>query len=168
MDGQLRTANRIVDLLLLDNHNDSAAQTFASYWYAFASSVYVAEDRLNQARLYADRGIYQFPRSSQLFVARGIVAEMSARQAEGDPRTARDGLSGSAARKHEQLLTTASATFEHAIELDQANAVAHLHRGWTLQQLADHRATGEFNLALASASDDGVRYLAHLLLGAAA
>ncbi|HEY1912889.1 MAG TPA: hypothetical protein VGG73_18345, partial [Vicinamibacterales bacterium] len=93
---------------------------------------------------------------------------MTARQVEGDPRIARDGPSGAAARKHEQLLTTASRYFERAIELDKASAVAYLHRGWILEQLADQRATQELHLALTNASDNSVRYLAHLILGAAA
>jgi tetratricopeptide (TPR) repeat protein len=163
---QLRTANRILDRWLSQNHDDSA--TFASYWYAFASSIYVAEGLLDRARALADNGLYRFPRSSELYVARGIVGEMVARQAEMDPRVATLGPSGSFARRFEQLLTSASGNFERAIELDKANAVAHLHRGWTLHQAGDHRAEHEIDLALENASDDGVRYLAHLILGAVA
>lgn len=169
VDTQLRFANRIIDRLLSQNHDDSAAQTFGGYWYAFASSIYVSQGLLNQARAYADNGLHRFPRSSVLLVARGVVAEMIARQAEEAPRIAVDGWSrGAAARRHEQLLTAASVNFELAIELDKASAVAYLHRGWILQQLGDQRATRELNLALANASDDSVRYLAHLILGAAA
>ncbi len=165
-DAQLRTANRILDRLLSRNPDDSA-KTFGSFWYTFASSIYVAEGSLDRARAYVDNGLYRFPRSSELFVAKGIVAEMIVRQQmEGDPRIARDGPSGGAARKFEQMLTAASGHFERAINLDKANAVAYLHRGWTLQQLADQRAARELELALANASDNGVRYLAHLLLGA--
>jgi tetratricopeptide (TPR) repeat protein len=165
-DTQLRAANRILDRLLSQDPDDGA--TFASYWYAFASSIYVAEGLPERARAYVDNGLYRFPKSPELYVARGIVGEMVARQAELDPRVATLGPSSAYARRFEQLLTSASGNFEHAIELDQANAVAHLHRGWTLHQAGDRRAEREIELALANASDDGVRYLAHLILGAVA
>ncbi len=166
VDTQLRTANRVIDLLLSQNRDDSAAQRFASYWYAFASSIYVAEGLLNQAKTYVDNGVSPFPRSSELFVAKGIVAEMDARQIQSGLRTIR-GRSG-AARTFEQLLTEASGDFQHAIDLDKTNAVAYLHRGWIRQQLGDQRAGHELDLALANAADNEVRYLAHLLLGTVA
>jgi tetratricopeptide (TPR) repeat protein len=167
-DGQLRIASDVVDLMLSKGHIDSSAQAFAAHWYAFVGSVYVAEGLPIQARFYVERGVRQFPRSPELFIARGYIVELTARSAGFDPRVARDGSSGNAARRAEQLLTSAGINFQQAIDLDPANGSAHLHRGWIFQQLADRRAQRELELALATAQDDGVRLLSHLLLGSLA
>ena len=65
-------------------------------------------------------------------------------------------------------MEAAAADFQRALDLDPALAVARLHRGWIHHRLGDSRAAQELDAALNRATDNDVRYLAHLFRGAAA
>jgi hypothetical protein len=146
-----------------DSHE--RARSFTRRWYEFVGSLFAGAGRLEDAAAYVRAGLLEFPGDSMLYVVRGTIAEMSARLRfvpdlrERLPESPRD------RERIEQGLKPATSAYQQAADADDRNAVAWLHLGWINFFLEDKRAKARFDAALARASDDTVRYLAHLFLG---
>jgi tetratricopeptide (TPR) repeat protein len=138
---------------------------FVSRWYRLVASVYTSCELLNEATAHIQRGLDIFPDDAPLFVARGVVLEVTVRKRLlADWR--RDTVFGATNREAiESALKRATDQFMRALSLDLHNAEAHLHLGWVRLFLGDGRARAELDAAIADARDDRVRYLAHLFLG---
>jgi tetratricopeptide (TPR) repeat protein len=163
---QIANAQRLLAILTDDTGRRAAAQAFAIRWYAFATNLYAEQGLFDPAFRVARDGLAGFPQAPELYLARGTVYEMHATLA-GNSRFASvvgDRVSSDIRRMFE----AAAVDYQRALDIDGAFALAHLHRGWVHYHLYDSRAAQELNAALREAKDDGVRYLAHLFLGAVA
>lgn len=135
-------------------------RTFTRRWYEFVASMYVSAGRLEDAAWYVRTGLLEFPGDSMLYVVRGTIAEMrTPQQLPEDPRRR---------EQIERALKPATSAYLLAANADDRNAVAWLRLGWIEFFLQDKKAKDRFDAALARASDDTVRYLAHLFLGGVA
>jgi hypothetical protein len=67
-----------------------------------------------------------------------------------------------------RMFEAAAVDYQRVPDIDGAFALAHLHRGWVHYHLHDSRASQELDAALRDATDESVRYQAHLFLGAVA
>jgi len=162
----IANAQRLLAILTDDTRRRASSQAFAIRWYAFATNLYAAQGSFDPAfRIVAD-GLATFPRAPELYVARGTVHEMRATLA-GANRFA-NGLGDRVSNDMRRMFEAAENEYQRALDLDPALAIAHLHRGWIHYHLDDNRASRELDAALRNANDEGVRYLAHLFLGAVA
>ena len=165
---QVHNAEHLITVMATYRGDDELAQPFAIRWYALATSMYMALGSLDDGEYLVRSGVTKFPRAAELYLARGTLLETRAAQAEHDPRTAAYRGGGRIPTVVERLLGFAASDFQHALDLDSTMASAHLHRGWIYHHLGDNRASRELGAALAGATTDSVRYLAHLFLGATA
>ena len=156
----VRYADRLVRALIRSDHA-APMQTFAIRWYAFTTGMYTAQGVVDVASRVVLEGLTEFPRAAELYVARGEIQEMRANAPPALP-------SSTIAVQIGRMLQAAAADYQTAIDLDDTIAVAHLHRGRVHDLLGDTRARADLEGALRRARDDGVRYLAHLFLGAIA
>jgi tetratricopeptide (TPR) repeat protein len=140
---------------------DPSSRIFAGRWHAVVASMYTARGLVVAADRIIRDGLTDFPRSPELYVARGSIQEMRA-AAMTDLRSSP--TTGGVSR----VLEAAAADFRRALEVDRSLAMAHLHLGWVHHVLGDERSGRDLDAALAHATDDGVRYLAHLFRGAIA
>lgn len=162
-------AQRLLSVLTGDVRRRAASQSLAVRWYAFVTNVWSGQGRFTTAFASIRDGLTVFPRSAQLYVARGCINEARATMVlDFDPRIALIGDRDRVTREGIRSLEAAADDFQTALRVDPTLAVANLHRGWIHHRLGDSRATEELNAALSGATDDAVRYLAHLFRGAAA
>jgi len=140
-------------------------EPFIRRWFRFTASVYTSCELLKQASDQVLLGLSRFPEDSHLYAARGIILEMSVRKSLVPDLRRGDTLTGSRRQAAEETLTRAAAQYLHALTVDRHNAEAHLHLGWVRFLLEDQRAKADLDAALADASNDTIRYLAHLFLG---
>ena len=127
--------------------------------------MYTSGERMDAAASFVTAGLEAFRDDPGLYVARGIIIEVSVRKTFV-PDWRRDTVFGANQRgKVEDLMKSAAAQYLHALAIDSHNAEAHLHLGWVRLFLADGGAKAELDAALADAQDEGVRYLTHLFLG---
>jgi tetratricopeptide (TPR) repeat protein len=164
---QIEYASRLVTALLRGERYVESTRTFAIRWYAFATSMYASQGRTDLAARFLNAGLIAFPRAAELYVARGSIQEMRATLDEND--VARRDIPSTRAGPQLRiagLLESAARDYQHALDLDGALAMAQLHRGWVHHRLHDSRAGKDLESALAAATDDNTRYLAHLFLGA--
>ena len=163
---QIDNAKRLLRILTADATRRGRSKAFAIQWYAFTTSLYAAQGLFEVASRTVRDGLTDFPGAPELYVADGTVHEERASFAgDGNALTA-DGNPTS--NQSQRLLEAASAEYQRALAADGDLAAAHPHRGWVLFRLGDRRAAASLDLALAHATDDRVRYLAHLFRGAVA
>lgn len=165
---EIRNAERLVTVMIADSHGMESTRAFAIRWYAFTTSVYTAQGRLDAAERFVRSGLATFPRAAELYVARGSIAEMRASLEDDDLARALYGGAGKITRGIARLWESAAADYRRALDLDDTMAPAHLHLGWVHHLIGDKRASRDLDMALIGATDDSVRYLAHLFLGAVA
>src|SRR4051812_14362745 len=164
---QISNAQRLLDILTADTRTKAASRTFAVRWFAFATHLFTAQGLSDHAYRMVRDGLTVFPDAADLYVARGSVHEMRARAEDAALRARRlTGADGT--RRFRRLLEVAVEDFDRAAKADPALATAYLHRGDVRRALGDHRAAEDLGAALAAATDDRVRYLAHLFLGSIA
>jgi hypothetical protein len=133
-------------------------------WFRFVARMYGSCDRPTEAARYVKLGLLAFPEDPHLYTTRGILAEVRLRAILADWR--QGGVLPNATRRNaEEMLKAATVQFRHALSLAEHDAEARLHLGWGLFFLGDKRAKTELDAALADATTDTLRYLAHLFLG---
>lgn len=140
-------------------------EPFVRRWFRLVASIYTSCERLQQALEHVQLGLTQFPQDPDLYVARGIIVEVSVRQSLVPDWRRGETLSGRRRQDVEAMLKWAAAQHLHALNVDSHNAEARLHLGWVRFFLEDKRAKADLDAALADATNDTVRYLAHLFLG---
>jgi len=155
----LNVARRILTIMKTGGRGDERTQMFERRWFAFVASMYTSQGALNQAELIVRDGLGAYGRDALLFVARGAIREMDATLSAADPN-------GGPALRTNRWFESAAADYRRALDYDDTLATAHLHLGWVRFRGQDDRSVHDFELALAHATDDGTRYLAHLFLGA--
>jgi hypothetical protein len=141
---------------------------FVPRWYAVVTSLYTSFGLFPDADRVVRDGLSTFPRDPMLHVARGAIQE---RRANVDAMDLKGAPSGGVhlVPRVVRPLESAAADFRRALELDNTLALAQLHLGWVHFLLQDNRAARDLDAAAAAqATDDGVRYLAHIFLGAVA
>jgi tetratricopeptide (TPR) repeat protein len=153
-------ARRLIAAMKSGDPDRDRARRFEVRWFAFAGSMYTAMARLDIADAIVRDGLTLYPRDARLHVARGAIREMIATLNAADPRSRYD------ASRTNRVLESASADYRRAIAYDDSFAPAHLHLGWVRLVARDDRSGSDFEAALARATDDDTRYLAHLFLGA--
>jgi tetratricopeptide (TPR) repeat protein len=139
-------------------------EPFVRRWFRFVASVYTSCELLKAASDHVQLGLLRFPEDSSLYVARGVILEVSVRKSLVPDWRRGDSLSGRG-QAVEDVLTRAAQQYLHALSVDSHNPTAHLHLGWVRFVLEDKRAKADLEAALSDATDDTVRYLAHLFLG---
>ena len=162
---QIGNAQRLLGILTGDARARTSSQTFAVRWFAFTTNLYTSLGPSDVAYRIVRDGLTLFPGSAELYVARGNVHEMRATLAERlflgdgykDPRP-----------RLRPLLEAAAEDFRRAISADDTLATSRLHLGVVHYWLGDRQASRDLETAVKTAADDGVRYLAHLFLGAVA
>lgn len=164
---QTNHASRLVDSMLNDRA-DEAARTFGIRWYAFTTSMFTAHGMFDAAQRLVRAGLIALPRAAELYVARGSIQEMRNNVDVDDELSHGIARDGRPSIRVTRMMELAATDFQRALDLDATMALAHLHRGWAHLQLRDGRASADLEAALAAATDDDVRYLAHLFLGAVA
>lgn len=162
------SAQRLLGLLTGDVRRRAAAQTFAIRWYAFVTNMWAGQGGFDAAFASVRNGLMAFPGAAELYVARGCVNEMRGSMMDVGPRYPFTRERDRRNRDSIRLMESAAFDFQRALDIDPALAIAKLHRGWIHHRLGDSRAVQELDAALSLATDDGVRYLAHLFRGAAA
>lgn len=167
---QIHNAEQLIEIMVATGHGSDAARTFAIRWYAFNAGMYTSQGLLDAAYYLIRAGLIAFPRAAELYAARGNIFETRANLADNDDRRRGIGVTGGGrpALRIARMLESAAAEFERAIAIDATFAPAYLHRGRVHYLLRDDRASRDLAAALAAASTDDVRYLAHLFLGAVA
>ena len=161
------TASRLLDALIAGDRRNERALAVKRRWYEFIVSLYTSRALLNEAERFARDGLADFPRDAVLWVAFGAIQEMRLGFDEPDLRGVLPDNSRALTRLTRSFDAAAS-NFRRALAIDNGLATAHLHLGWVHFILHDSRAAEDLRAALAQAPDDGVRYLAHLFLGAVA
>jgi tetratricopeptide (TPR) repeat protein len=165
----IANAQRLLGILTGDARRRTASQTFAVRWYAFVTNVWSGQGRFDAAAASVRDGLTVFPGAAELYVARGCINEARATMVlDLDPRFALIGDRDRVSRDGVRSLEAAVVDFQNALRAEPTLAIANLHRGWIHHRLHDRRAAEELDAALNGATDEGVRYLAHLFLGAAA
>jgi tetratricopeptide (TPR) repeat protein len=133
------------------------------------TNLWAGQGRFDVAYATIRDGMTVFPGSAPLYVARGCIDEARATTVLSlEPRYALVGDRDRISRDGIRSLEAAVADFQTALRSDARLAVANLHRGWIHYRLGDRRAAEELAAALNDATDDGIRYLAHLFRGAIA
>jgi tetratricopeptide (TPR) repeat protein len=162
---QITYAQRLLAILTDDIRLRAAAKPFAVHWYAFVTNLYASQGLYDLALRIAREGRAVYPNAAELLVARGAVFETRASVADARLFSAYGNRMSLALRKN---FDAAAAEYAQALSIDPQHAFAHLHRGWVRHRVGDSGAVEDLEDALRSATDDGVRYLAHLFLGAEA
>jgi tetratricopeptide (TPR) repeat protein len=134
-------------------------------WFRFVASIYTSCELLPQASEHVHVGLLRFPADPGLYVARGVIIEVRLRRTLVPDWRRGVPINGGAHSAVEDRLQGAAANHLHALSLDAHDAEAHLHLGWVRLFLEDKRAKADLEAALADATDDTIRYLAHLFLG---
>ena len=163
---QVTSAQRLLALLTDDTRRRTASRTFVLRWYAFATNLYSAQALFEQAFQLSREGLSIYPNANELLVARGAVFEMRASLA--DSRRLFNVYGEKMSNAVRKNFEAAAAVYAQALSVDQHDALAHLHRGWVHHRVGDNRAAEDLEAAVRDATNDGVRYLAHLFLGAEA
>jgi tetratricopeptide (TPR) repeat protein len=163
----ISTASRLLDVLNGGARRNERTLAVKRRWYEFVGSLYRSRAQWNEAERFARDGLFAFPRDAVLHVALGEIQETRLSFEEPDLRGALPDNSRALTRLTRSL-ESAATEFRRALALDAGLATAHLHLGWVRFLLHDGRAPEDLRTALAQATDDGVRYLAHLFLGAVA
>jgi tetratricopeptide (TPR) repeat protein len=161
---QINNARRLLSILTEDTRRRAASEAFAIRWYAFTTSVHTAQGLFVAAFGIIRDGQSVFPKAAELCVARGAIYEMRGTLAYSTRPFKGERLTNDMRRSFE----AAAAEYERALSLDASLASAYLHRGWVRYQVGDNRAGEDLESALRAATDDNIRYLAHLFLGALA
>jgi hypothetical protein len=151
------------DSRFTERSDSQRAREFLRGWYRFVAGMYTSCNRLADAARYSRLGLLASPEDPRFYVASGILAEVRTLTFAPAPAS----LTFQIRRREymEEALTRAAASFLHALSVAPRNAEAHLHLGWMRLLLSDKRARSEFDAALENATNDTVRYLAHLFLG---
>jgi hypothetical protein len=139
-------------------------EAFTQRWFRFVARMYGSCDRPTEAARYVRLGLLAFPENPRFYTTRGILLEVRLRAILADWRRG-VALNATVRRNAEEILKTAAFQFLQALSLDSHDAEARLHLGWGHFFLEDRRAKTELDAALAYATNDTVRYLAHLFLG---
>lgn len=140
-------------------------EPFVRRWFRFTASVYTSCGLLQQASAHVRQWLLQFPADSHLYVARGIIREAGVRMKFVPDWRRGETLTGRPRVGVEEALKRAASQYLHALTIDGHNAEARLHLGWVRLFLEDKRAKADLDAALDDATDNRVRYLAHLMLG---
>jgi tetratricopeptide (TPR) repeat protein len=164
---QINSARRLIGMLTDDMRRRTAAKAFTIRWYAFAVNLYASQAVFDQAFQLTREGMSIYPNAADLFVAQGAVSEMRASLADSRRMFNVYGEHGmsNAVRNY---FEAAAREYTQALSIDPHHAFAHLHQGWVHHRVSDDRAAEDLEAAVRDATDDGVRYLAHLFLGAEA
>jgi tetratricopeptide (TPR) repeat protein len=146
-----------------DRSDNQRAREFLRGWYRFVAGMYTSCNRLADAARYNRLGLLASPEDPRFYVAGGILTEVRTLTFVPAPAS----LTFQVRRREymEEALTRAAASFLHALSVAPRNPEAHLHLGWMRLLLGDKRARTDFDAALENATNDTVRYLAHLFLG---
>lgn len=133
-------------------------------WYEYNAMRYVSAGRFQNATTLVNEGLARYPRAATLYAARGTVSEL---QVTADHPNLR-GAAISDDRESFRVtraLEGAAADYRRALALDPRFEVARLRLGWIHLLLGDKRAADELSAIVQDATDDSIRYLAHLFLG---
>jgi tetratricopeptide (TPR) repeat protein len=156
---QIDTASRPLRMMLARAPRDQSSRMFGGRWYAVIAGMYTAQGLLVAADYVVRDAMAAFPRTPELYVARGCIEEMRAIGA------ATDLTSAVMIGRPSRMLEAAAADYRRALDVDGTMAAAHLHLGWVHHMVGDNRALGDLDAALTHATDDGGRYLALLFRG---
>jgi tetratricopeptide (TPR) repeat protein len=144
----------------LDNER---VRQFSRSWFRFVIGMYTSCNRVGDAARFTHFGFLASPEDPRFYVARGVLIEV--RTLTFVPKPATLALAARRREQTEESLKAAATNFLHALSVDPRNAEAHLHLGWVRSLLEDKRARTNLDAALENATNDTVRYLAHLFLG---
>jgi hypothetical protein len=165
----IANAQRLLGILTGDVRRRAPSRLFAIRWYAFITNIWAGQGRFDAASATVRDGLTIFPGAAELYVARGCINEARAAMALAfEPRFALIGDRDRIGRDAIRSLEAAVSDFQTALRADSTLAVANLHRAWIHHKLGDRRAGEELDAVLNGATDDSVRYLAHLFRGAVA
>jgi tetratricopeptide (TPR) repeat protein len=151
------------DPRLAERSDNQRAREFLRSWYRFVAGMYTSCNCLADAARYNRLGLLASREDPRFYVAGGILIEVRTLTFVPVPASL-----AFVARRHEEMeegLKRAATSFLHALSIDSHNAEAHLHLGWMRLLLSDKRARTDLDAALENATNDTVRYLAHLFLG---
>jgi hypothetical protein len=120
---------------------------FIARWYAFNVRLRAVTGQFSSARALLTRALSRYPKSPDLYVARGVLTANNPRR--GGPRPG----------------VTAADDYRRALDFDPANARARLRLAWSHFLERDTRAFSEVSTAIRDAPDREIRYLGLLLRG---
>jgi tetratricopeptide (TPR) repeat protein len=140
---------------------------FVQRWYEFIAMLYLSNGRFQDAAAVANEGLARYPRAATLYATRGAVAEL--RVTFDHPNLRGEAITDDRVSfRVTRTLEGAAVDYRHALALDPRFAMARLRLGWIHLLLRDKRAAGDLSTVLQDATEDSIRYLAHLFLGAVA
>lgn len=137
-------------------------------WFEYNAMLYLSAGRFQDAATLANEGLARYPRAATLYAARGTVSEV---QVTFDhPNLRSEAITDDRVRfRVTRALEGAAADYRRALALDPRLGVARLRLGWIHLLLRDRRAAAaDLSIVLQETTEDSIRYLAHLLLGAIA
>ena len=154
--------------------DDPAQRTFARRWYEGMAGLAQLENRWDEALAWAERGLAEFPDSSQMLLVLGSIEETVGAQATFletdealvDPNVRRTRANLLYAREVRTHLEKAERVLRSAVAADPSLLEARLRLGrvcWRLGETAEARST--LQEVLDRKPDRGTALLAHLFLG---
>lgn len=150
-------------------------EAFIGRWYAGMIRLLSAHRYVAAAQRLTVAALAAAPRSPEVYLARGMIAEIGMLWAFSDIRGAMDADGARPLLRRiergsnaDKILERASLDYRRATELDPSYAWAHLRLGWVHAIVHDSRAPRDLESALAAAQSADAKYLAHLLLGGVA
>ncbi len=162
------TARHLIDVLMAGGRGHERGLVVKRRWYEFVVSLYTSRARLAEAERFALDGLADFPRDAVLWVSLGAIQELRVGFDEPDLRAIPRPDNSRISMRLTRSLESAASDFRRALAIDNGLATAHMHLGWVHFIVHDDRAADDLRAALAHATDDGTRCLAHLFLGAVA
>lgn len=151
------------------DHTETESR-FIPRWFAYSTRFLLSQRYLDPATRLVDEGLSIFPKSAELFVARGIVFETPVVWAvENLDRAVPFNTFPPAARAHGSTPFKAAVNqYLQALANEPDHFGATLRMAWINVRDNDGRAGETAALALQRAANDDERYLAQLVLGAVA
>jgi tetratricopeptide (TPR) repeat protein len=150
---------------LLDHVQDRPL--FVQRWYEFIAMLYVSGGRFQEAAAVVNEALRKYPSAATLYAVRGAVAEL--RVAFDHPNMQGEVITDDRTNSRvTRTLEAAAADYRRALDLDPRFVTARLRLGWIHLLLRDGRAARDLSMVLQDTTDDSIRYLAHLFVGAIA
>jgi tetratricopeptide (TPR) repeat protein len=155
-------------LRLLSSRRTAAAyRAFTHDWHVLVAQVLIWRSQADAAEIHIRLGLDEFPRDPDLLTVRGTLTEMRAVSRLPDVRNGID-IGTRSGTRTAALLELAATDFRGALAFNRRHVLARLRLGWVHLLLRDNTAQADLRQALADATTDRERYLAHLFLGAVA
>lgn len=149
--------------------SSAADPIFGARWHAHVSRLLLAHGFAANAATTVNQAIVRYPKTAELFAARGVITETTVLRFMRDVSDLREAvLRGDRFDPAvTRSLISAAADYRHALELDPAHTDARLRLGWNHLLQGDGRATDDFGRLVSESTPAGARYLAHLFRGTA-